>query len=57
MKLFLFAIVIELVGVNYGLIGVVTHCDYYCVVTMCAAILGLILAAVGLIRWRTGRNR
>lgn len=57
MKLLLFAIVIELVGVNWGLIGVVTHNDYYCVVSLCAAVLGLILAVIGLIRWRTDRKR
>lgn len=55
MKLLLFGIVVELVGVNYGLIGVVLGGPTYRDIGRLAAILGLILAVIGLFS-RSGKK-
>lgn len=49
MKALLLAIVIELVGVNFGLIGIVLGASTYRNISRWAAILGVILALCGLI--------
>lgn len=48
MKLLLLGIVVELVGVNFGLIGVVLGGSIYRDITHYAAILGLVFAIIGL---------
>ena len=48
MKLLLFGIVVELVGVNFGLIGVVLGGPIYRDIARYAAILGFVLAVIGL---------
>ncbi len=56
MKLLLFSIVVELVGVNFGLIGVVLGGLIYRDVACYAAILGIILAVIGLFS-RSQKNK
>lgn len=48
MKLLLLGIVIELVGVNFGLIGVILGGSIYRDIVRCAAVLGIIFAILGL---------
>ena len=48
MKLLLLGIVVELIGVNFGLIGVVLGGSIYRDITRCAAVLGFVLAVIGI---------